>query len=180
MNYGEAQTGKLTLDETPNRKVSYGNVPQTRPRGWPPADPGPPPQGMRPVLSLLPEQVLDWAGLRETARSGLAVPVQQSLSLGGWKSPLEFQMTCGCRRGEAAWPGSVQDTSHSWSDLRGVRGFYWQRFIAMSFCWVGGRKLSETCRNELWAQALEKIPFQQSFHLPLLSLSSRRRLWSSL
>lgn len=39
----------------------------------------------------------------------------------------------------------------------------------MSFSWVGGGKLSETCRNELWAQALEKAPFQQSFVLLLLS-----------
>lgn len=92
----------------------------------------------------------------------------------------EFQTTCGCRHREALRPGHVCDTNYRWSDLRRVLYFYWQRFITMYFCWVGGGKLSETCRNKAWAQALEKTSFQQSFHLPLLSLSSRRRLWSSL
>ena len=54
-----------------------------------------------PLSHSCPEQVLDWAGLCETAWLGLAVLVQQSLSVEGRKSPLEFQMTCGCRHGEA-------------------------------------------------------------------------------
>lgn len=127
-----------------------------------------------------PEQVLFWAGLCENTRLELAVLVQQSPLVEGRKSPLEFRMTCSCRHSEAVWPGCAHDTHHSWSDLCRVPDFYWQRFITMSFCWVGGGELSETHRNELWAQALEKTPFQQSFHLPLHSLSSRRRLWSSL
>lgn len=51
MNYGEAQTGKL--EETLNHRVSYRNVPQTRPGGWPPTEPGPPPHGIYSALSLV-------------------------------------------------------------------------------------------------------------------------------
>lgn len=170
------------LEDTPNRRVSYRNIPklvlavdllQTLGRLH---------TGSAQCCSLwshfCTEQV--WAGPRESTQPGQAVLVQQSLLVEGWKSPFQFQASCGCRHGKAAWPASMCDTNCSWSDLKGVPDFYWQRFITMSFCWAGGGKLSETCRNKLWAQALEKTPFQQSCHLPLISVSSRRRLWSSL
>lgn len=65
MNYGEVQTGKLMLEETPNHRVYYRNIPQTHPGGWSPADPRPHPHGIPSVLSLvspLLPQSRSWAG----------------------------------------------------------------------------------------------------------------------
>lgn len=112
------------------------------PGGWSPADPRPPPHGIPSPFPLwghsCSKQVLDWEGLCETIWLGLAALTQQNLLVEEWKSLLEFQVTCGCRHSMAVWPGRVYDTNHSWSDLRGVLDFYWQRFITMSFSWVGG------------------------------------------